>query len=127
MKIEMGKQYKTRGGYPVQILCVDGPHEDYPVVAILDNAVLAFTIDGHYSSGTPSARDLIEISPYEDFKIDDKVMVRDCVGDDWEKRYFAGVTCDGCASAYDSGYTSWTSKVVIEWRFCRKPTAEELA
>ena len=48
--IEMGKQYQTRDGRAVRILCVDGPHSTYPVVGTIEGEsdIYVWTIDGLY-------------------------------------------------------------------------------
>lgn len=38
MKIEMGKEYQTRDGRKVRILCVDGPNDVYPVVGFIESS-----------------------------------------------------------------------------------------
>lgn len=62
-KIEMGKQYKTRDGREVRVLCVDREHCLYTVVALVSNVVVTYTADGHQFSGQDSAVDLIEVKP----------------------------------------------------------------
>ena len=70
---------------------------------------------------------LVEVSPYPDFKIDEPVMVRDESGNEWDKKCFSGVSKNGLATCWLHGGTSWTTNHVVEWRQCRRPTAEELA
>ena len=69
--------------------------------------------------------DLIEVSPYDDFKIDDPVMVS-LNGVYWERGYFAGVNTKGMPTAFDSGSTSWSAFAACNWIYCRRPTQEEL-
>ena len=63
-KISMDKQYRTRGGRDVRILCVDGPGKD-PVVGFVRNDISPYrwNPEGGYlaSNGTPM--DLIEVKP----------------------------------------------------------------
>ena len=67
------------------------------------------------------------IQPWEDFKIDEPVMVRN-YDYDWVKAYFAGVDENGEPTAYDDGMTSWTAGgCKTYWHQCRKPTPEELS
>lgn len=130
--IEMGKKYRTRDGREVRVLCIDRNNGVFSVVALVGGReyVEAFTKFGEYwGDGHASNNDLVEVSPFEDFKIDDPVMVRFCDGG-WYRRYFAGVSEDGEALAWDNGGTSWSSDKVYDksaWPQCRKPTAEELA
>ena len=65
--ISMDKQYTTRDGRPVRVLCVDAKG-DFPVVAVVDNEGSQepemFTQDGFYYSGKDqSSYDLIEVKP----------------------------------------------------------------
>lgn len=128
-KISMDKKYRTRSGITIRrVLCTDGAASYYPVVAeTVEGRIVQYDTRGNAAGGAYSL-DLIEVSPYEDFKIDDPVMVKvnSCAG--WYRRYFAGIAPDGKPMAFVSGCDSWTShKVVERWDECRKPTAEELA
>lgn len=131
--IRMNKKYKTRSGLPVRVLCNDAGGK-YPIVALISvdgNPPVAFRFcgDGSYTSKAHHELDLVEVSPNEDFKIDDPVMISDD-SISWFKRYFAGVAPNGKAKAFCSGTTSWTNSDGIgggvEWEFCRRPTPEEL-
>ena len=60
--ISMDKQYKTRSGSEVRILCIDSGCEEYPVVAVVNKDALKFTAEGKYwSDGDTSDHDLIEV------------------------------------------------------------------
>ena len=63
--ISMDKQYRTRDGHPVRVLCVDRQSDAFPVVALIgDNVIATYTADGrYYDTDHGSARDLIEVSP----------------------------------------------------------------
>ena len=37
--IDMNKTYTTRDRRPVRLLCVDGPHKEYPVVGFIGNSL----------------------------------------------------------------------------------------
>lgn len=129
MQISMDKKYRTRGGRQVRILCVN-LRSSRPVCAAIygDDVEMAieFYADGRVSLYGDDHLDLVEVSPYEDFKTDDPVMVR--VADDrWLPRYFSHVK-DGKAFCFLDGRTSWTcGDAVSEWGECRRPTPEELA
>ena len=128
MKIDMNKTYKTRSGSPVRILCIDADG-DFPVIALIDGK----QIEAYYSAGAYALnfenhfKDLIEVTPYDDFEIDDKVMVS-MDGVKWFKRYFAGVsTYSEEVKCFNHGATSWSEDGnTSNWEHCRKPTAEEL-
>ena len=131
-KISMDKKYRTRSGIAIRrILCVDRGGSVYPVVAETEGGTILFSTEHGYqgSAGDTSSYDLIEVSPYEDFKIDDKVMVSNNETF-WVRAHFAGVNSEGLPTAFKRGATSWSSlhlSVPESWKNCRKPTAEELA
>jgi hypothetical protein len=67
MKIEMGKQYRTRDGREVRIYAVDGG-SNYPVHAATKGGdgwyVNKWASDGRYNTGVvESPSDLIEVKP----------------------------------------------------------------
>lgn len=118
-KIDMNKKYKTRDGQDVRIICVDSGILHYPVVAIVGKELMMFTAYGNYKIGFEGEEDLIEVSPYEDFKVDDKVLVS-VDGDSWEKRYFAYVK-NGAPWAWADGATSWSAcDTARKWNYCKK-------
>lgn len=136
--IDMNKKYRTRSGLPARVLCVDRIDE-FPIVYIVlyeeREIVRTATITGKYTpTGVESSWDLIEITPYEDFKIDEPVMVRDFDTGPWNRRHFAGVDEQGRAKTWDAGSTSWTVDNVGDyayatstWNECRRPAPDELA
>ncbi len=134
-EIDMTKKYKTRNGLPVRVVCTDMQDEEYPVIALVKNtdgeAPLFYTKYGKFinygdDDDDEYENDLIEVTPWDDFKIDDPVMVRDCDYKQWSKRCFAGVY-NGYPQAFCDGKTSWTSNgSKTSWEQCRKPTPEEL-
>lgn len=127
--IEMGKKYKTRDGRNARVLCVDFK-SNAPVIALIsypNGKELALNFDKNGVKGSDQNLDLIEVKEWEDFKIDEPVMVRDCAKDEWLKRHFAGIK-DGMPSAWSDGVTKWTNiGRQITWQECRRPTPEELA
>lgn len=132
--IEMGKKYRTRDGREVRVLCTDANHKIYPIVALMErdgvDVVNRYTLCGQYSAGAESHLDLIEVSPFEDFKIDDPVMVRHRDDGIWHRRHFAGIDEHGRALVWSYGATSWSHDhvdVKAPWSQFRKPTAQELA
>jgi hypothetical protein len=66
MQVEMGKQYRTRGGYEVRLYCVDGGGH-YPVHGALKCSdrwqAASWTASGHYWGDDTHADDLIEVKP----------------------------------------------------------------
>ena len=130
MKIEIDKKYMTKSGELVRrVLCVDGLRNNYPVVVEMENGeIVIYTAEGVYDrTSHPSSMDLIEISEWADFKIDNKVMVRNNSDTYWHKRYFAGVNEEGKPTAFIKGANLWTSAGNHAiWDDCRRPTEEEL-
>ena len=76
--ITMDKKYRCRDGVPVTVLAV-GLNAHGSVVAVRHNTnsdvVIMLSSDGRWADNYDNPMDLIEISPYDDFKVDDKVMV----------------------------------------------------
>ena len=133
-KVEIGKKYRTRNGRAVRVLCTDAKDSTCPVIALVTEGeverVKHLTESGHYSDGglPEHAYDLIEASPWDDFKVDEPVMVREYSSAEWARRYFAGVL-DGRAATWANGVTSWsnqTERRTTLWSQCRRPTEEEM-
>lgn len=131
--IDINKKYKTRSGLPVRILCVDRKSEEFPVVALVTNkdgheVASTFTKTGSYHIEDVSMNDLIEVSPYEDFKVDDLCVVSATEGKYKTFRYFAKEV-QGIPYCFDDGKTSFTfnNEYFTAWDKCRKATPEEIA
>lgn len=126
-KIKMGKKYRTRCGDPVRILATDLLSDTHTVVAACrdssgDETVRFYTSTGSWNRNQEEHPfDLVEVKPYKDFKVDDKVFVRNSKRADWEKRHFARITPDGRVLAFMEGKTAWTSVgETAEWVYCIK-------
>lgn len=131
--ISMDKTYTTRDRRRVKILSISREHDYYPVVADVfrpdatRGSIYLYTREGKYLADSPEDHvlDLVE-SAYEDYKIDDPVMVRTKEGKDWVRRYFAGVR-NSLPTTFRSGATSWSSDgAIFAWSHCRRPTTTEL-
>ena len=133
MIVEAGKQYRTRDGRPVRILCTDMKNT-YSVIGVLNNQdsegeyCETWNAGGRCIADQESARDLIEVSPYEDWPIDAPVWCRGSRR--WIARHFAGIDGDGAPLAWNDGYTSHTTDVRSPWDDMRlasefTPTAKE--
>lgn len=127
--IDINKKYKTRDGRAARILCTDRKSLHHTVVALVtkhDNLEVprSYTKDGYYySSGkTPTDHDLVECTPYEDFKIDDKVLVSED-GTHWYNRHFSHEK-DGKPYCFDFGAISFTAYKVTDWKYCKKYEGE---
>lgn len=135
-KLDINKQYRTVSGNKAEILKTGVANFYWSVAALISDEngiqyLMTYQDDGRVrSDGHPDRNDLVENSPYEDFKIDEPVMVRDFDTEPWNRRHFAGVDAYGRAKAWDAGSTSWTVDNVGDyatWDKCRRPTPEELA
>lgn len=121
--IDINKKYRTRSGNEVRIYSTDGIG-DYPIHfahKMQDGWQLeCATINGKfYHNLVDDDLDLIEITPYEDINIDDKVWVWNDGGFKY-KRHFAGICEDGRPMAWDSGSTSWSTEFKTIWKNCEK-------
>jgi hypothetical protein len=130
MIVAMDGKYRTKLGVKVyRVLCIDRNDTDMPVVVEWEGGDIHLysSIGGFLKNNVEHPYDLVEMSEWDEFKIDDKVMVSD-VGIQWERRHFAGVSVDGLPTVYQHWATSWSGKgyPVVIWQLCRKPTKEEL-
>lgn len=139
VKVTMDKKYKTVSGRPVTILGVDFPLEGgFSVIGLVYSTSGKATPEtwkasGSFLNGSSHDLDLVECKPYEDFKMDEPVMVSSD-GVTWFPRHFAGVNSAGYATFWTEGTTSWTAENVSRapiavagfWKVIRKPTSEEL-
>lgn len=119
----MEKKYRTHDGLKARILATDLP-EPFPVaVAVVSDYMLYglwyltndLKLPGH------DCPFLVEVSPWEDFKVDDKVLVSCDENGQWHKRYFAGISDDGYPMTFQGGATSWSATAKsIKWTYCKK-------
>ena len=126
-KISMDKKYRYRNGSAARILCTDRPTDGYfNVISIKENGDIFYhTSEGNFcSSKSKSDNDLIEVSPYDDFKIDDKVIVWN-TNELKSKRHFAGINDEGQPLAWYEGKTSFTAEGrLYSWDHCEKYTGD---
>ena len=124
--IEMAKKYKTRGGMSVRILATDIKDKYSVCAAVLENgeSLCSFTKEGLFVEGEETNFDLIEVTPYDDFKEDDLCVVW---GEEGAKRfrYFSHVE-NGAVNCFVLGCTSYTTVDTSIWPNCRKATEEEI-
>lgn len=130
MKIEICKKYKLADGTPVLVEFGGGQSkaapgsEKNPHVGCCGR-VLFYTVDG--KAQTSCYANLVEVNEWEDFKIDEPVMVRNLESGVWEKRHFAGSILKGKPLTWANGSTSFTSyEDKVAWNYCRRPTEGEL-
>ena len=136
MKVEMSKQYRSSAEDGLfdgiafsKVHLIDLPGK-YPVVISLKNeTILSFTSDGFYwSDKRECSYNLREVEPFGEFKLDDKVMVRNYKEGVWYKRYYLGSE-NGKTLCFAHGSTSWSKTdddFMSGWNFCRRPTEAEL-
>ena len=122
-KISMDKKYKYRNGESARVFCNDRPEFNEYIVISMDKwgNPRFHTSEGCISNfKQSSSHDLIEVSPYEDFKIDDKVIVWN-TNELKKKRHFAGVNDEGQPMAWYEGKTSFTAEgKLYSWDHCEK-------
>lgn len=154
--LDPSKTYRTRNGLTAKVLTVEAvlsvepdprkPQEYYAIVCLRSerqgDTPMWYKLDGT-PMDVPDPQhandlELVEVSPYDHLKIDDKVMVRDGPTHIWLLRLFAGVV-NGKPTAWHESTTSWTAfgrakargsildSLRCPWEECRLPTSEELA
>lgn len=113
VKIQMDKQYRTRDGREVRVLCVDR-NSKHPVIALINNVgINSYTETGEYYAGGTSVHDLIEYNPAQDLKLDQPIWVRNSPTGRWVPRHFAEVGGQNGVKCWDDGGTSHTCE---KWR-----------
>ena len=116
----MDKQYRTRDGKKVRILCIDlasGHHPNHPVVTAITGSdgnefIRMYHQDGRYTTcHEQSSIDLIEVQPWDNMKEGDICMVSDD-GDKWHVRVFHSV-CNNTPVAWEM------TSIVRRWKYCQ--------
>ena len=122
MKISKDKKYKLRMGGDIKIYeILDGyVFGAYRIGGSKEFNASRWECNGNYLLDSESCLDLIEISPYADFKIDDKVLVWDEGQIEPYKYHFAGVGKNGKPLTWDDGQTSFTTDGTTAWDNCEK-------
>jgi hypothetical protein len=123
--IDINKKYKLRNGSEAIVYAVyNDNNSHWNVHGAYKNKgkwqVASWDITGRISSIEDSVNDLIEVSPYADFKIDDKVLVWDYSGETKLTAHFAGVNKNGIPMIWDGRRTSFTEKHKIAFKNCEK-------
>ncbi|WP_298752119.1 hypothetical protein [uncultured Arcobacter sp.] len=129
MNVSMDKKYRTRAGDEVKLLCNNGT-KTYPFIGIIKRKGEEFFEEEPFAWGNDGSclndcshpefdKTLVEVSPYEDWKIDDKIEVSDD-GIKWRKRHFAGINGNGNPIAWADGTTSWSASDSYSWKYARK-------
>ena len=109
---------RSSATYPVIVLVLENTHEYFRTYTKYGKHNIHE--ENHYL-------DLIEINEYDDFEIDEPVMVRNSTNTGWNRRYFAGIDENNEPTTYRNGETKWTNlESYVAWNYCRRPTKEEL-
>lgn len=125
--IDINKKYRTKDGCEVELWKISEDERDdkHPVLGriIEERFIFWHAWNQHGKSNINANRDLVEVSPYDNFNIDDKVVV-------WDNdnklakyhRHFAGLSKSGKPQVFSVGNTSWSGheEVVESWDNCVK-------
>lgn len=134
MQISMDKNYKTRAGHPVRIFCIDAAlglprHQSIVGLIMIEpnrEIVGLWLADGRFDVENPHHDfDLKEVTPWDDFKINDPVIAKVNFYPAF-KAHFAGVV-DGRPMVFHNGCTNWTSddeSMAVD--IVRKPMVDEM-
>ena len=120
--INKNKKYKTRNNCEWKCYEIYGDviHGAYSCDGGKTWRAENWNLDGIFLLKKESILDLIEISPYADFKIDDKVLVWDHGNVNKYKAHFAGIHEAGDPMSWANGRTSFTTDEKTEWQNCIK-------
>jgi len=138
MEIEVGKYYKTRCGYKVQIYAIHAEKDWYRNVhgAFFKSDCWvseSWVAKGKFLELEEHDFDIVsewtEPHPAESWEVDKKILVSDD-GQIWAKRHFSKFE-NGAVYTWPSGLTSWSNTSVfpsfeddMAWKFA-KPAEEE--
>lgn len=129
--IKVGKYYKTRCGYKVQIYAIHAEKAWYRNVhgAFFKRDCWiseSWVAKGKFLELEEHDFDIVsewtEPHPAESWEVDKKILVRNDE-DVWFRRYFAYYH-DGLIFAFDNAGTSWSEKLTSPWKYA-KPAEEE--
>jgi hypothetical protein len=120
--IDINKKYKLRMNGEVHIYekCEGKFFGKYRAHPTSEWNASRWEHDGHYQLTGESCLDLVEILPYADFKIDDKVLVWDDKNSIKQRGHFAGVDENGKPNTWYNGQTSFITVHTSTWNFCEK-------
>ena len=131
----MNKKWRTGNGHDARIVCVDLKRKVSPILCLVTRddgieQILPLTEDlSLYSDNREPF--LIEVTPWDDIKIDDPVVCWDANSSVRYKRHFAGVSENGRPRAWDKGLTSFSADGddadKVFWGYCRPATEAEIA
>ena len=127
MKIEVGDVFKRRN-QTMRVICTDMENDgDHPIVCLDRSDVTRYEVLAIRNRIEIETEGWIKVTPWDDFAIDEPVMVKDEGMFTWKKKHFAGISEDGHPMAWDGGETSFTKSTTPgEWDECRRPIKEEM-
>jgi hypothetical protein len=124
----MNKQWIYRNGEkPFSVIEITSPEGRLFYVSMSFYGMAHFhNHDGTSNCYCANRRDLIPYEPYADFKIDDKVYVKDTAHQYQQIcGHFAGVNENGQPTTFINGRTSFTGAEAVRWNFCEKAKKED--
>jgi hypothetical protein len=125
----MIKQWIYRNGEkPFSVTEIELPNGNVRLLSVSNNGVLRdYFCDGLQKQLLIHEYDLIPYEPYADFKIDDKVYVKDTSAYKYQQvcGHFAGVNKNGQPTTFVDGRTSFTEKETLHWLYCEKANKED--
>jgi hypothetical protein len=142
---ELGKTYRAHSGVNVRIVSTTSGITGFPFIGVVEGHPDEFLcsistsgetwkIHGAFDLGNHQLYtcNFSEITPWDDFVINEPVMVRDSEEAEWQSAHFAKVV-EGVPCVWPDGKTSWTTtsasflqKRMHACEYCRRPTQEEL-
>ncbi len=123
-KVSMDKKYEPKNKqFTCEIITISLNNEFPVAIKCTDKSghqtIKQYKENGQYYFNMPSDYDLIEVSTYADFKIDDKVVVWDSASSIKLNRHFAGISDSGKPMAFAEGMTSFTADCrKTDWDNC---------
>jgi hypothetical protein len=116
--VSLDKTYAS-DGERVRLLCTDrqGSANGKPVVGVMisNGNLRSWYLDGSFKGPDhPHHYDLMEVSPFEGWAIDEPVWVRRESHSKWSAAHFAGVSEFGAPTVFQGGRTSHTAAVVSD-------------
>lgn len=112
--IDINKKYKTKNGSDVVIYAVYPKQLTKQVHGALvyadgEMSVNAWNISGQFLADETSMLDLVEVIPYSNWNIGDKVIVISSNNKEEYNCYFAGLNGLGQPCVFTNGSTSWSN------------------
>ncbi len=141
--IDLTKTYRTKDGHKVFLYDIvsEKYKSYYPIIGAYEYItsdgeiainLIRWTIDGKFRTDEESVLDLVEVTPFDDFKINDVIKVGNNLhpDDNPDKtylRHFAGISKNNKVTTFPGGRSQFTydGKVKLEyWTFAEKVEIE---